>query len=56
MSFDPKAEKTRTSFTYYMEKSSTVIDFLSENGDDKLMEEFFYYINQTDEFHTEIKC
>jgi hypothetical protein len=33
-----------------------VINFLSENGHDKLMEEFFHYINQTDEFHTEMKC
>jgi hypothetical protein len=33
-----------------------VIDFLSENGDDKLMEEFFHYVNQTDVFHTEMKC
>jgi hypothetical protein len=33
-----------------------VINFLSENGHDKLMEEFFHYINQTDGFYTEMKC
>jgi hypothetical protein len=33
-----------------------VIDFLSENGDDKLMEEIFHHVNQIDRFHTEIKC